>query len=306
MTSFDPGIGAGMDVGLKPVVLIADDVPANIHQLAQLLKDDYRIKVATDGRRCLDLVRRRPRPDLVMLDIEMPQMDGYEVCRQLQSDEKTKVIPIIFVTAKNQVSDEEHGLKLGAVDYITKPFQPVIVEARVKNHIALKRQSDRLHRMAMRDQLTSLYNRHYLMDIAPRKIGDALRHGYPISLVVIDIDHFKAVNDRHGHATGDGVLREIAALLQTQSRAEDVVARVGGEEFVIFLGHCDLRGGVNKAELVRAALERLRPHQLKVTASFGVAELMPGGEGFESLFQRADTAVFQAKAQGRNRVVAAE
>ena len=284
----------------KPVILIVDDAPGNIQLLAQLLQDDYRIIVATEGQRCLELVHADPVPDLIMLDIEMPGLDGYEICRRLQADEKLAAIPIIFITARDQSEDEEYGFQLGAVDYITKPFQPAIVEARVRTHITIKRQSDQLHYLAMRDQLTGLYNRHYLMDIAPRKLGNARRHAYPLSLMVIDIDYFKTVNDRHGHCAGDKVLQAVAGLLAGCCRTGDVVARFGGEEFVVFLDHCGIDAAAAKAEQLRLAVAGLRPAGLEISASFGVAQLQRDDQGFDDLFSRADAALYRAKAGGRN------
>ncbi len=145
----------------KPTVLIVDDVPINIQMLVVLLKENYQIKVATNGQRCLDMLKSNPLPDLILLDVQMPEMDGYEVCRRLQEQENARGIPVIFVTGKDQTEDEKFGLKLGAVDYIAKPFSPAIVEARVKTHITLKQQRDALQHLAMHDQLTGVYNRPY-------------------------------------------------------------------------------------------------------------------------------------------------
>lgn len=285
----------------KPTVLIVDDAPSNIQLLAGLLKDSYQIKVATGGQRCLELARAAPSPDLILLDIQMPDMDGYEVCQRLKDGEGTRQIPIIFVTGKDQTEDEELGLSLGAVDYITKPYSPAIVEARIATHITLKQQSDELRRLAMHDQLTGLYNRHFLIDVAAKRISQAQRHKQTLSVIMIDIDHFKAVNDEHGHSVGDAVLREVASILKLQSRSEDIVARFGGEEFVVLLDNCDLANGAQKAELLRAGLSDSTIEGLRVTASFGLAQ-WHDKEGFDQLLHRADDALYTAKSNGRNRV----
>jgi len=285
----------------KPIVLIADDAPSNIQLLAGLLKDNYQIKVATGGERCIELAQAEPQPDLILLDIQMPDLDGYEVCQRLKSQESTQAIPIIFVTGKDQDADEELGLSMGAVDYITKPYSPAIVEARVATHITLKQQSDTLRNLAMRDQLTGLYNRHFLIDVAAKKISQTHRHKQSLCLIMVDIDHFKAVNDEHGHTVGDAVLRDVAEIFLKQCRNEDIIARFGGEEFVFLLDACNRDAGIKKAERIRQTLEASRVQGLAITASFGLAHIT-NGENFASLLNRADEAAYKAKRKGRNRV----
>jgi len=289
----------------KPIVLIADDAPSNIQLLAGLLKDNYQIKVATGGERCIELAQAESQPDLILLDIQMPDLDGYEVCQRLKSQETTQAIPIIFVTGKDQDADEELGLSMGAVDYITKPYSPAIVEARVATHIILKQQSDALRNLAMRDQLTGLYNRHFLIDVAAKKISYTHRHKQALCLIMADIDHFKAVNDERGHAVGDAVLRDVGEIFLKEVRSEDVVARFGGEEFVFLLGACKQEEGIKKAERVRQTLEVSRVQGLTITASFGLA-CLTNGEDFTSLLNRADVALYEAKRKGRNRVEVAD
>ena len=288
---------------IKPTILIIDDAPANIQLLADTLKGDYAIKIATTGARGLELAAVEPQPDLILLDVVMPEMDGFEVCKQLKDQEKTTHIPIIFVTGKNMDEDEELGLEMGAVDYITKPLRPAIVAARVKMHMTIKHQHDRLAYMAMRDQLTGLYNRHYLIDLAQKKICAAKRHHHPLSLIMMDVDHFKLVNDTYGHPVGDEVLKSVAQLMTASNRSEDVVARFGGEEFVILLDMCDLSAAKSKAENLRQSLEDLHPSGLSVTASFGVAELDDADVNFEAFIRHADEAAYRAKEGGRNCVM---
>ena len=288
----------------KATVLIVDDVPANIQLLAQLLKSDYAIKVATNGKRCLELAAATP-PDLILLDVIMPDMDGYEVCKRLQSNAQTSHVPIIFLTGKDQAEDEEKGFELGAVDYIKRPFIPAIIEARVRSHITIKQQRDLLEQMAMHDQLTGLYNRHYLHDIFPKKFTKAHRHHYPLSMAVIDLDHFKNINDTHGHHIGDEVLIKVAKLIDASCRSEDVASRYGGEEFIVLFDHCNLSDCVEKANNLRKKIAELSPCDIPLTASFGVSEIdVSDSEDFDRLFERADQAVYQAKSLGRNRVEA--
>ncbi|WP_415889789.1 diguanylate cyclase [Neptuniibacter sp. SY11_33] len=286
----------------KPVVLIVDDVPSNIKVLANCLKDHYRIKVATGGNDCLKLAVADPVPDLVLLDIEMPDMGGYEVCQKLQGQPHTQDIPIIFVTARDADRNEELGLQLGAVDYIAKPVRPSIVLARVNTHVTLKQQRDLLKEIALKDQLTGLYNRYYLLETAEQRLAHTERHSDPLSVMLLDLDYFKQVNDTHGHLVGDKVLREFGDLLGRICRKDDIPARFGGEEFVVLLGHCDLEAGVEKAEEVRERVEQLKPEGLDITVSIGVVQFYPG-ESIEQLLDRADKALYKAKDEGRNCVV---
>lgn len=290
----------------KAVVLIVDDAPSNAMVLAACLKDKYHIKVAKSGEQCLDILKPDRSIDLILLDIEMPGMNGYEVCEQLKSRPETNSVPVIFVTGKDDDIDQEKGLSLGAVDYIIKPVRAAIVLARVNTHITLKQQRDKLERLAMRDQLTDLYNRHYLMEVAIHKVAQSLRYKVPVSLLMIDIDHFKSINDSHGHLVGDQVLKRIAALLQNKIRIEDVVSRFGGEEFVILMDQCDIQLAEKKAKTLLLDIESSRPHELTVTASIGIAQLYPEGDSFDGLLKRADAALYLAKEQGRNRVVVDE
>lgn len=288
----------------KQVVLIVDDVATNVHTLANLLKDDYTIKVALSGSRALELAVLEPIPDLILLDVEMPTMSGYDVCRKLKEDPQTAEIPVIFITGKDSESDEEYGFSLGAVDYITKPIRPIIVKARVKTHVTLKHQHDMMVAMATHDQLTGLYNRHYLNDALKRKVSEALRHREALSVVIVDIDHFKNVNDTFGHLIGDLILKGVGAVLQHGVRKEDIPARFGGEEFVLVLDNCKRDDARKKAELFREEIEALHPEQIAITASFGVAELDPSMERYETLLKCADDALYRAKKEGRNRVIA--
>jgi diguanylate cyclase (GGDEF)-like protein len=287
----------------KPVVLLVDDSKTNIQILAACLKDNYQLQYAKNGEECLNLSKEQPQPDLILLDVEMPGISGYEVCKQLKASDQTLEIPVIFVTAREANVDEEKGLSLGAVDYITKPIHPAIVSARVSTHVTLKLQRDILKNLALRDQLTGLYNRYFLLDIAKKKVAQAIRHQQPFCLLMIDIDHFKQINDTHGHLTGDAILKAVSKYLSKGNRQEDVVARFGGEEFVFLLDQCQLSDAEEKAEVIRRVIESLKPHGIKVTISIGLAEFDEEIDlGFTELLKRADDALYLAKEQGRNRV----
>jgi diguanylate cyclase (GGDEF)-like protein len=287
----------------KAVVLIVDDTRLNIQTMAHILKNEYIIKIAHDGTRAVELATQDPTPDLILLDVEMPNVSGYDVCRLLRENSDTAKIPIIFVTGKDSIEEEGYGLSLGAVDYITKPIHPSIVKARVKTHITLKHQYDLLKEIAVHDQLTGLYNRHYLSDMLASKVAHAMRHDDSLSIILIDIDHFKSINDTYGHIVGDEVLREIGGLIRQKARQEDIAARFGGEEFILVLDSCTLEDAKIKAEGLRKEIEKYYPQGLDVTASFGVIQFHQGIESVTQLLDLADQALYKAKKEGRNRVI---
>jgi len=287
----------------KAVVLIVDDVAENVHALVSVLKDNYTIKVAQDGIQALELIKQKPYPDLILLVVNMPELDGYDVLRKIKRCVGCESLPVMFITGRDTEEDEEKGLLLGAVDYIKKPIHPAIVKARVNTQITLKKQRDALIYNALHDQLTGLYNRNHLVAEGERKFSRALRKKDKLSIMMIDIDHFKEVNDTHGHFSGDIVLKEIAYLLFQDKRTEDFSARFGGEEFIIVLDGCSKEDAKEKAEILRKKIENLNPLDIKVTASFGVSELRKKHISFESLLREADSALYAAKNSGRNCVV---
>lgn len=293
----------------KPVVLIVDDTPTNIQVLAEALRADYRVKVAGSGKMALEIIQQG-QPDLILLDVMMPNIDGYEVCRTLKNDPLTQNIPVIFVTARTDTVDETYGLQLGAVDYIAKPFRLPIVLARVRNHIDLKLKTDLLESHALLDGLTSIPNRRRFDQSLETEWKRAQRSGLPLSVIMFDIDHFKTYNDCLGHRAGDNCLTKVASLLaDSVERPGDLVARYGGEEFVALLPETDEEGAARIAERCRAHVaEQQIPHPASVTAdwvtvSVGVATLLPQSDHVaESLLEQADACLYQAKVEGRNRV----
>ncbi|PWC58888.1 diguanylate cyclase [Azospirillum sp. TSH7] len=293
----------------RPKILVVDDIPSNVHVLSRILKDDYDIYFATDGEKALDLVQSR-MPDLVLLDIMMPGMDGFEVCRRIKDDPTTHDIPVIFISAKSEVEDETRGLEVGAIDFITKPISPPIVKARVRNHLLLKRQTDLLRSLSFLDGLTGIANRRRFDEAMAREWRRCARSHLPLSLVILDVDHFKAYNDQYGHQTGDECLRIVAEVLAERARRpSDLVARYGGEEFVCLLPETDGPGATRVAEGFRAGVaERRIPHAQSpvapfVTISLGVATVIPSAESSpEELAEMADQLLYRAKRTGRNRV----
>lgn len=295
----------------KNSILIVDDMTSNIQVLANALQADYRIKVATNGERALEICRSDSQPDLILLDIMMPEMDGYEVCRQLKSDVITSGIPVIFVTALTEATDEEKGLNLGAVDYITKPFHLPIVKARVRNHLSLKIKADLLEEMSHIDGLTHIANRRNFDQVMEKEARKIARDPQPISLIMIDIDFFKLFNDNYGHGLGDECLVQVAKVMgEVINRPDDLLARYGGEEFAVILPGTPLEGALKVAEDLRQAVETLAfPHAFSsvadhVTISLGVAS-SDGTQkdlSVEELLKQSDKALYKAKNAGRNQV----
>jgi diguanylate cyclase (GGDEF)-like protein len=294
----------------KASVLVVDDTPDNLYLLQGLLKDAYRVKVAKNGEKALSIAAEQ-LPDLILLDVMMPGMDGLEVCRQLKNNPLTEKIPVIFLTGKNEECEEEQGLNLGAVDYITKPFSVPITMARIRNHIRLKQQADQLESISLVDALTQIPNRRRFDEGIDAEWKRAARERTQLSLLMIDIDHFKQYNDCYGHGAGDACLQSIAAaLLAGVGRPADLVARYGGEEFVAILSDTDRESALHIARRLCESIGELKlPHAHSsvspfVTVSIGCATTVPCGEtGYtQVLFDEADKMLYQAKHSGRNRV----
>ncbi|MDY0106094.1 MAG: diguanylate cyclase, partial [Giesbergeria sp.] len=272
-------------------ILVVDDSPENLQIISAALKAHYQVKVAINGERALALATATEPPDLILLDVMMPGMDGYEVCCRLKSNPTTARIPVLFVSSRDEEEDEARGLALGAIDYIVKPIRPSIVQARVRNHIDLKRSRDLLERLTTQDHLTGISNRRRFDDFLAVEWRRAAREQAYISLVSIDIDHFKAYNDHYGHPQGDQCLIRVAqALAASATRPTDLVARCGGEEFAAVLPGTDSAGATRLAEQMRTKVlaQGLEHAQSathgNVTISLGVATLVPqADESVQSL-----------------------
>lgn len=293
----------------RPKLLIVDDQPTNIRVLHELFREDCDVFMASSGEQAISVCQTL-LPDLILLDVVMEGMDGHEVCRRLKADPATQSIPIIFITAQQQESDEVIALELGAVDFITKPINPVIVKARVRTHLTLKLQSDLLRSMALIDGLTGVANRRKFNEDILADWRQCFREHKPLSLILVDVDYFKRYNDQYGHQAGDGCLKSIAqALAETVRRPYDLVARYGGEEFACVLPNTVLSGAVDIAEKMQKRVRSLGiEHSASdvdrvMTISLGVATLTPAGEhGFEALIEAADKQLYGAKNAGRARV----
>ncbi len=294
----------------RQTVLIVDDSLFNIQIIADILKEDCAVVTARNGVDALRIASSEPHPDLILLDILMPNMDGYEVCRRIKAKEETKDIPIIYLTGMNNEQDEEYGLSLGAIDYITKPFKPSILKARVKNHLQLKYFRDCLTKMGMADGLTGIPNRRRFDETMSVEWRRATRSGQPLSLIMTDIDYFKNYNDTYGHLEGDECLRKVAIkLCKTLKRPGDLVGRWGGEEFACILPETDSIGAMIVAEQLRTGIIDLAiPHISSpiapvITISLGVTTITPKpGQDPLELIKRSDEALYKAKRAGRNQI----
>jgi diguanylate cyclase (GGDEF)-like protein len=298
----------------RATILIVDDERTNIQILDNALGDEYNILAAMSGEQAIR-VALESLPCLILLDIILPDISGYAVCKVLKSNKLTQHIPIIFVTAQSLPEDELKGLELGAIDYFRKPFLVPLIKVRVRNQIELVQKTAALEQLAWIDGLTGISNRRLFDKRYFEACKYASRNKRRICLIILDIDFFKQYNDHYGHAQGDVVLQQVArALDQVVSRPLDLVARYGGEEFVILLTDSSEKEGALLAEKVRQKIEELAiPHiKSKIhrtsTISVGVTSSSNDGGSLDTraLLETADACLYEAKAMGRNTVVSAD
>lgn len=293
-------------------ILLVDDEPLNIQALRQALLGQYELFFATDGEQALESAAKL-LPDLILLDVVMPGgPDGLQVCQRLKSEPATADIPVIFITGQSSPEEETNGLEAGAVDFISKPVNPSILRARVRTQLTLKTQSDQLREMAFLDGLTGVLNRRRFDELLDHEWRLALRHERPLSILLIDVDHFKKYNDHYGHQAGDGALQAVAQSLKTSMRRhQDILARYGGEEFVSLQPSTPLDDAMATAEYLREQVQALAlPHEASptldvVTVTIGVATEIPEADRDPAqLLKTADECLYEAKWAGRNRVFA--
>jgi diguanylate cyclase (GGDEF)-like protein len=316
----------------KVPILIVDDLPQNILALEAVIADmGFDIITAPSGNDALRLSLKHDFA-LILLDVQMPGMNGFEVARLIRSNPKTTHFPIIFVTAgMKDLLDQIEGYETGAVDYLMKPFEPVILRSKVRvfqelykqrkliekfyfnleqiveeRTVELKAANETISRLAATDELTKLSNRRAFNANLASSLSAARRHDYPLSMIMIDLDHFKTVNDTFGHSEGDNILKMFADVLRDIIRTEDVAARWGGEEFIVILPHTSRDAAASLAERIRVTFARYSDSAapLALSASFGVVQLQ-NEEDADAFIRRADDALFSAKHGGRNQVVMA-
>lgn len=295
----------------KAKILVVDDERMNLNILSDLLVDDYKVVLAKNGTQALERAWVENPPDIILLDVMMPEMDGYTVLHKLKEDERTKNTPVIFITALDSIEDEATGLEKGAMDYIRKPFHPPIVKARIRNHLTLVRQRKLLEGLANFDALTEIPNRRSYELAVEREWRRCQRSFLPISLAMVDVDCFKQFNDNYGHAAGDVALKTVAEVISTAvHRPCDLAARHGGEEFVILLPETDAYGAKFLAEGIRKTIEEIgikhefSPVNKHLTVSIGGVTLVPGVTNSpDHLIEGADVMMYQVKRNGRNAVL---
>jgi diguanylate cyclase (GGDEF)-like protein len=288
-------------------ILIVDDSMTNIVALDELLRGDYEVQYATGSEQGLEACRT-VQPDLVLLDIVMPGLDGFEVCARLKRDPETRDIPVVFVTSRSDIADETRGLEAGAIDFITKPFSGPIVKARVRNHLELARQRSLLSTLSFVDGLTGVANRRKFEEALEREWRRCARQQAVLGMIMVDVDFFKLFNDTYGHQAGDAALKSVAnCLVEHLNRPGDLVARYGGEEFVCLLPDTDLEGVRTTAvKLSKAVIGLAIPHEKSsvapwLTISLGGTAVQADAERSPSLLVScADALLYLAKQEGRN------
>jgi len=281
-------------------ILIIDDNPSNIDFLLGLLTE-YDISAAVDGERALDQMEQEI-PDLILLDVNMPEMDGYEVCSIIKSDPKTKDIPVLFLSANTDAESVVKGFDVGGVDYIAKPYRPREVLARVETHLKLKRAMDDLERLANEDPLTGIANRRRFFEKAKYLFARAKSDCLPLSLVAVDIDKFKVINDTFGHNVGDEVIRVFVNIVQKNLEKEDSFARFGGDEFVMLMMRMSQENALARVAKIRNLISKthvLLGEKVKFTASMGIVEVKSFDEDIDTLIKQADINLYSEKRSKR-------
>jgi diguanylate cyclase (GGDEF)-like protein len=309
-------------------ILVIDDQPGNLTLLQRILTNQgYKVHLETNGITAIETAKNN-LPDLILLDIYLPEMDGYDVCIRLKEIDLLKDVPVIFISTLSDVLDKVKAFSVGGIDYITKPFDFEEVLARVKTHLKIRglqtqleektanleaeiarriKAEAELKRLASLDPLTGIHNRRTFFELAEVELERALRYGDSITLLMMDIDHFKKVNDCFGHIFGDQILINFAHLCKNHLRSFDLVARYGGEEFIIMLPHTDIEAGKSIAERIRLLVKEkeytCKDQTFTVTVSAGITELDHTKPiALSALIEQADQALYQAKRSGRNQV----
>lgn len=289
-------------------ILIVDDDQIIQRLLGALLADFGTVVMASTGDEAITKIAEQ-KPDLIILDVEMPSMNGYEVCRRLKADEATSDIPVIFLTASTSDKDEERGLEIGATDFIRKPISHKIVLARVWNILSLQAATRKLEILATTDSLTGAHNRRHFLEIGNTELRRSIRYSQVFSVAMLDIDHFKAVNDTYGHGVGDEALIKTVSVIQDVLRVEDILGRLGGEEFGVIFPMTAIEGATLVAERIREKIAEINIDtplgDLRFTMSIGLSSFAGKGDTVEAALKRADQALYRAKEGGRNRVIAA-
>ena len=286
----------------QTLILIVDDSPLNLQLLRYFLeRNGYKLELAPNGDQAMEFVRNQ-QPDLILLDIMMPGMDGIEVCRQLKEKEETKNIPIIFITALTGHQDKLRAFKAGGVDYITKPFMPEEVLARIKVHIELKKAIERLRKMSVTDEMTGVFNRRWAYEILAKQMFMAKREHSNLVVCYIDIDNLKIINDTFGHAHGDILINTVVDALKSATRASDYICRMGGDEFLLIFPKAKLVDSDSLIKRIRENLHHQKINGLPIDFSFGFFEFhYEDSLSPDELIKMADSNMYRQKNRKKNR-----
>ncbi|MDR2964349.1 MAG: diguanylate cyclase [Treponema sp.] len=291
----------------KNSILIVDDEKQNLETLVMILSPEYNVYAVKNGQDAYKVAKKQ-LPDVILLDILMPNMNGFEVFEKIKSDTQLSNIPIIFITALGRQEDEEKGLAMGAADYVVKPYSPSIVKLRVRNQMQIINQIETIKQLSTMDQLTKIPNRRSFDYRICLEYDRAKRDKTPLSLLMLDIDNFKKYNDTYGHLQGDAVLQTVAKIIeQSLRRSIDFAARWGGEEFAVILQDTDAKGAYTVAEIIRKNIEKTvipchKDMETKITVSIGVNTCIPvQNYAAKELFCGADKALYKAKKSGKNK-----
>lgn len=288
-------------------ILIVDDTISNLNILAELL-DDYDVIEATNAEDAFEIIEEEEKIDLILLDIVMPDIDGFDMCKRIKSNVNTEHIPIIFITAKTDENSIETAYDIGGSDYVAKPFKPKELLARVKKELKIQELMQELKLLASTDPMTKLYNRRYFIEMSEYILKSAKREKNETSLIVIDIDKFKPINDTYGHKVGDDVIIYLANKLLEGQRKSDIPCRIGGDEFVILLPNTELSGAIQVAKKLQqdidtAFIELEDKTLLKFTISIGVSQIDKTDENaLDEGLKKADDALYLSKKEGRNKI----
>ena len=293
---------------LRQTIMVVDDDDITREMLSVILAELGKVELATSGEEALEKVGNI-EPDLIILDVQMYAMDGYTVCQRLKANRQTSDIPVVFLTGSNTNEDEELGLDVGATDFIRKPISPRVVLARTSNILKLRAATRELERLAATDPLTGAFNRRSFLQAGNAELCRSRRYKHTFSVLMLDLDHFKAVNDTYGHSIGDAALKEAVTVIQNAMRVQDTLGRLGGEEFAVIVPETDAEDAAVVAERIRASIAQIvidtNGEPLSFTMSIGVSVGGNDDESVDDALARADKALYDAKEQGRNQVVCA-
>jgi diguanylate cyclase (GGDEF)-like protein len=288
---------------MKATILLVDDVKINLDILRELLRDRYNIICATDGKEAIEVVNKQ-KIDLILLDIMMPNLDGYEVCAILKKNPKTTHIPVIFITSKVDEASIARGYEMGAVDYITKPYKKLELLAKIKTHLNIKHLIEELEYIATHDTMTNVYNRRQFFKLAIQKFNQNSTNLYAI---MIDIDKFKNINDTYGHHIGDVVIKRFAKIVKNNISADAIFGRLGGEEFGLVEEFENIDKAKEYVEAIRKEIEKssvlVGDKLVRFTISLGFAQKNKQHKSIDELLKDADIALYEAKGSGRNRTI---